>query len=147
MNKDVTIYKPKLSVAGGGLVILAIVFFGLTLPLIIEGAPIPTQKLLALVGYWLFGIALIVYPLGFKLEVASDYVRAYLFGITVSNVHSSEVQSVSYGKLFFGSLGGKGLTYRAQVNGRSKTYTAGEIIYGKEAIVHARRVLVRKMGK
>lgn len=142
--KDITIYKPKLSVAGGGLVILAIVFFGLTLPLIIEGAPIPTQKLLALGGYWLFGIALTAYPLGFKLEVAGDYVKAYLFGITVSNVHSSEVQSVSYGNLFFGSLGGKGLTYRALVNGKNKTYTVGEIIYGKDAIAHAKRVLEGK---
>lgn len=141
MDKNITIYKPKLSVAGGGLVILAVIFFGLTLPIIIEGAPIPNQKLLALIGYWLFGIAITVYPLGFKLEVADDYVKAYLFGITVSNVRSSDIQNVTYGNLFFGSLGGKGLTYRALVNGKSKTYTVGEIIYGKDAIAHAKRVL------
>jgi len=30
---------------------------------------------------------------------------------------------------------------RAFVNGKSKTYSIGEVIYGKEAIAHARRVL------
>jgi hypothetical protein len=126
---------------GGGLIVLGIVFFGLTLPLIIEGAPVEATKLLALGGFWLVGIVLTLYPLGFELEVGSDYVRASLYGITISDVRSSDVRAVVYGNLFFGSLGGKGLTYRTVINGRSKTYTVGEIIYGKEAIEHARRIL------
>jgi RHS repeat-associated protein len=140
-GEEVTVYKPALSVMGGGLIVLAIVFFGLTLPLIIEGAPLETTKLMGLAGFWLIGIALTLYPLGFELEVGSDYVHGSLYGLTISDVHSSDVRAVVYGNLFFGSLGGKGLTYRTIINGRSKTYTVGEIIYGKEAIEHARRVL------
>jgi len=144
MKKNATIYRPKLAVAGGGLVALAIVFFGLTLPLIVEGTPVETTKLLGLVGFWLIGIVVTIYPLCFKLEVGSDYVKSYLFGITISNVRSLDIQTISYGNLFFRSLGGKGLTYRTLINGKSKTYTVGEIIYGKDAIVHAKRVLEQK---
>jgi hypothetical protein len=51
-GKDVTVYKPPLSVMGGGLIVLGIVFFGLTLPLIIEGAPIEAKRLMGLAGLW-----------------------------------------------------------------------------------------------
>ena len=126
---------------GGGLVMLIIVFFGLTLPLIIESAPVEKTKLLGLAGLWLISIAATVYPLGFRMEVGNDYVKGSLFGLTISNVKSVDVQAVVYENLFFGNFGGKGLTYHTLINGRIKTYTVGEIIYGKEAIAHARRVL------
>jgi RHS repeat-associated protein len=145
-DEEVTVYKPPLSVMGDGLIVLGIVFVGLTLPLIIEGAPVVATKLMALGGFWLLGIVLTLYPLGFELEVGSDYVRSSLYGLTISDVRSSDVRAVVYGNLFFGSLGGKGLTYRTVINGRSKTYTVGEIIYGKEAIEHARRVLLGETG-
>jgi hypothetical protein len=51
MNANVTLYKPRLSVMGGGLVIFPLLFFGLTLPLIIEGAPVPMEQLLGSVSY------------------------------------------------------------------------------------------------
>jgi hypothetical protein len=140
-GEEVTVYRPPVSVMGGGLIVLAIVFFGLTLPLIIEGVPVEAKRLLGLAGLWLIGIAATIYPLGFQLEIGRDYVHGRLFGITISNVRSSDVQAIKYGNLYFGSLGGKGLTFSAVVNGRSKTYTVGEIIYGKEAIEHARLVL------
>jgi RHS repeat-associated protein len=69
---DVAVYKPQLSVMGGGLVLLPLLFFGLTLPLIIEGAPVEATKLLGLVGLWLVGIAVTVGPLGGRLEIGQD---------------------------------------------------------------------------
>jgi hypothetical protein len=68
-GKDVRVYRPPLSVMGGGLIVLGIVFFGLTLPLIIEGAPVEAKRLLGFAGLRLIGIAATIYPLGFQLEV------------------------------------------------------------------------------
>jgi hypothetical protein len=66
LGEEIAIYKPPLSVMGGGLIVLGIVFFGLTLPLIIEGAPVAATKLLALGGFWLLGIVLTL-PLSLRL--------------------------------------------------------------------------------
>jgi hypothetical protein len=77
---NITIYKAKFSVIGGGLVVLPLLSFGLTLPLIVEGAPVPLGQLLGLATFWLLGIALTVVPLGARLEVGEDYVKTYLFG-------------------------------------------------------------------
>jgi hypothetical protein len=129
---------------GGGLTMLAIVFFGLTLPLIVEGAPLEMKKLMALAGFWAMGIVLTILPLLWKLEVGQDYVKTYFLGFCVMNVRSSDVQVLVYGNLFVGGLGGKGLTFRALTRGRSKAYSIGEAFYGKEAIAHVRRVLERK---
>ena len=126
---------------GGGFIVLVIIFFGLTLPLLVAGLPVENGKILALIGFWLVGIACTILPLGFRLEVGADYVKSYFLGILISNTHSSNVLAVAHGNLFLGRLGGEGLIYRTLINGRSKTYSIGEIIYGKEAIAHAGRVL------
>ncbi len=146
MENNVTIYKAKRSIMGGGLVVLAIVFFGLTFPLLVAGLPVATQKLFALAGFWLVGIALTLLPLGFRLEIGENYVKSYFFGLTISNVQSSDVQVIVYGNLFLGGLGGKGITYRVMINGKSKAYSIGEVVYGKKAIAHAKRVLEQKLN-
>jgi hypothetical protein len=140
---DVTFYKARKSVMGGGLVVLAIVFFGLTLPLIVEGAMIPTTKLLGLISFWVLGLLLTFVPLGAKLEVGKDYIKTYLFNFTTtSKISASEIQVLNYGNVFRGGLGyGKGISFRALKNGNSKAYSISEAIYGKDAVAHAKRVL------
>ena len=72
-RKDgVTIYSANRSATGAGLFIIAIVFFGLTLPQLLEGSAIPMRELIGLESFWLIGIALTVIPLGAKLEVGED---------------------------------------------------------------------------
>ncbi len=128
---------------GGGLVVLAIVFFGLTLSLIVEGSPVPATKLFGLSSFWVIGILLTVLPLGAKLEVGQDYIKTYLFNFTTTRkIRSSDVQVISYGDLFRGGLGfGKGISFRAVIDGKSRAYSVSEAIYGKEAVAHAKRVL------
>lgn len=130
---------------GGGLVVLAIVFFGLTLPLIVEGAPVGAGKLLGLIGFWVMGIILTLIPLAFKLEVGETYVRTYFFYFRILNLLPSNIEAMEYDNLFHGGLGvGKGLNIRINLNGKSKNTSIGENIYGKEAIMHAKRVLEQR---
>ncbi len=144
---SIKIYKSKKSMTGGGLVVLAIVFFGLTLPLIVAGLPVPSEKIFGLSVFWLLGIALTILPLGFKLEVSDDFVRTSFFGIRLRELHPSNIQVLEYGNLFrFGGLGvGKGLKgWETTANGGNKYFSIGESAYGKDAIIHAKRVLERK---
>ena len=143
MEENVTIYRPRKSIIGGGLVILVIVFFGLTLPLLIAGLPVPTQKLLGLGMFWLMGIALTILPLGFKLEVGDSYVKTYFFGIRIRKLNASDVQAVEYGNIFrLGGLGmGKGIKIWEKTSKGSKYFSIGESAYGEEAIAHAKRVM------
>jgi hypothetical protein len=83
MNEIVHFYKPKKSAMGGGLFVLAIVFFGLTLPVCLEGEALSQTKLLGLIGFWFFGIMLTVIPLMFRLEIGADFVRGYTNGYNV----------------------------------------------------------------
>jgi hypothetical protein len=149
---NITIYKPKLSVMGGGLVIFPLLFFGLTLPLIIEGAPVPLEQLLGLATFWLLCIALTVVPLGARLEVGEDYIKSYLFGFTTTpKIHRSDVDQIRYENLTaWGISLGKGIKIWRKDAGRSQfsikpkwafDASIGESAYGKEAIDHARRVL------
>jgi hypothetical protein len=143
------IYRPRKSIMGGGLAEMTIVFFGLTLPLVLEGAPVPTGKLVGLGIFWAMGILLTVMPLGARLEVGEDYIKTWFWGFgTTPKIHSSDVQVIGYGNVFLGGLGfGKGINFRALSNGKSKAYSIGEIVYGTEAIAHARRVLESQMPK
>lgn len=143
MAENITIYKARKSVMGGGLIVLAILFFGLTLPLIIEGSPVEEGKLLGLGIFWVMGILLTIVPLGACLEVGEDYIKTYLFGFTTTpKIHASDVQVIVYRNLFHGGLGfGKGITFRALRNGRSKAYSISEAVYGKKAIGHAKQIL------
>lgn len=140
---DTKFYKARKSVMGGGLVVLAIVFFGLTLPLIIEGTQVSTSKLLGLLSFWVLGLLLTFIPLGAKLEVGKDYIRTYLFNFTTTpKISASEVQVIQYRNIFHGGLGyGKGVIFRALRGGRSKAYSVAEAIYGKEGVADAKRAL------
>ncbi|MBI2120797.1 MAG: hypothetical protein HYT94_04205 [Parcubacteria group bacterium] len=143
-KNETVVYKPTKKILKDGLFLVAMIFFGLTLPLIIKGETVGTQKLMGLAGFWLFGIILTVVPLGARLEVGEDYIKTYLFGFTTTHkIYRSDIQVLEYGNLFrFGGLGyGKGIKFRALINGKSKAYSIGEYLYGKEAIAHAKRVL------
>jgi hypothetical protein len=48
---------------GAGLVVIVLVFCGLTLPLIIQGTPVSTGRLLGLISFWEIGIVLTIAPL------------------------------------------------------------------------------------
>ena len=146
MNQRVTVYKPQKSyILGGGVIILALIFIFLTLPVIVSGEPVENHKLFGLVGFWVFGIVLIVLPFGFRLEIGGGCVGSRFFGFKVSDVHSSNVQSVEYGNLYRGGIGfGKGLNYSAVINGKRKVYSIGEKFYGKEAVEHAKHTLQSK---
>ena len=91
--------------------VLVIVLFGLTLPLIVAGLPVPPQKSIALSVFWLMGIALTLLPLGGKLEIGEDYIKTYFFGFTTTpKIRSSDTQVIAYGSLYYGGLGfGKGI--------------------------------------
>lgn len=128
---------------GGGLIILVLVFFGLTLPLLVAGLPVPLGQQLGLAGFWVLGIVLTFAPLGGRLEIGDNYIKTYFFGIaTTPEIYRSDIEVITYGNMFIGGMGfGKGIKFRALIGGRSRAYSIGEIIYGKEAIAHARRVL------
>lgn len=156
VDEDVTVYKPRLSVIGGGLVALAILFFGLTLPLIIEGASVPMGQLLGLAGFWLIGIAVTVVPLGFKLEVGDDYIKTYFAVFMIKEISSSDVENIKYENITaWGIPVGKGIKIWIRDTSRSGfsikpkwafDASIGESVYGKEAIAHARRVLESKQN-
>lgn len=147
MQNSVKIYRPRKSTTGAGLVVLVLVFFGLTLPLIIEGAPIETKKLSALICFWLIGILLTIVPLMFKLEVGENYVKSYFLGFCVRNIHSADIEVLEYGNLMrFGGLGmGKGVkAWERTKNGGLKYFSLGEGGYGRNVIEEVRRVLSKK---
>lgn len=110
-------------------------------------APPTLNELEALVGFWIFFIVLVVIPFLIKLEIGPDYVKSYLCGLCLRTIQSSRVQVASYGDLFRGGLGiGKGLKGWELVHPerklfRNKYFSIGEQLYGKEALVHAKRVL------
>jgi hypothetical protein len=141
MTGDRSVYKPNKYVMGGGLVVLAIVFFGLTLPLIVAGTPVETGQLVGLGGFWLFGIILTVAPLGFRLEIEEHIVRSYFLNVCLKELRQEDVVSVNYGNLFPVNLGGKGLIIYARVKGKNVRLTMGENLYSKQAIEHAKRAL------
>jgi hypothetical protein len=152
-RKDgVTIYAANLSVAGGGLIVIAIIFFGLTLPVWLDGSAMPVHELLGLGGFWVLGIALTVIPLGAKLEVGEDYIQTSLFGFaTMPKVERSDVQELRCENMTaWGISTGKGIKIWKRRTDKSLSsvkprwaYDASvaESIYGKEAVAHARQVL------
>jgi RHS repeat-associated protein len=150
---NATIYKPKLSAMGGGLFVLAILFFGLTLPLIIEGAPVPIERLLGLAMFWVIGIALTIVPVSFKLEVGDDYITTCFAGFRMKKIYASDVKKIKYENITaWGISMGKGIKIWTKDDGKrgfviKPTWafdaSIGESAYGEEAIAHARRVLER----
>ncbi len=137
------IYKPnKTYNLINGLVLLLIIFLGLTLPVIVENIPLDDNKLFGLIGFWIIGIIITVVPFSFKLEVGEDYIKSFFLGFCIRNLKSSNVTLVEYGNLFRGGLGyGKGLKGWENVNGRNKYFSYGEKFWGKEAIGDIKQVL------
>lgn len=125
-----------------GLVLLFIIFFGLTLPLLVDGEPIDQKKLFGLISFWLIGIIVTLAPFGFRLEIGDNYVKTSFLGFCTRNLLSSNVQSVEYGSLLRGGLGaGKGLKGWEKIDGKSKYFSIEEKFWGKEAIEHAKKSL------
>lgn len=142
---DVTIYRPKKSFLWAVFAIFLIVFFGLTLPRLLEGS-LETRHIQALGGFYLMTLIFGLAPFLSKLEVGKDYVRAFPFGFPGNYIRASEIIVLEYGNLMrFGGLGyGKGLKIWVQTkSGSRKYYDIGELFYGKEAVDHVRRVLER----
>jgi hypothetical protein len=69
-----------------GVVILAIIFFGLTLPLVVDGEPADKSRLVGLLGFWIIGLVVTAAPFCFKLEIGSDYVKTYFLGFCLSRL-------------------------------------------------------------
>jgi hypothetical protein len=143
-TNDVTVYKVNKSTMWGGLFILVIIFFGLTLPLLIGGSPISTEKLVGLIGFSIMGILLIVVPLCFRMEIDKDSVKAYFLNFQIRDLRPSNIQSLEYTNLMgWGVLPfGKGLRgWEKTKTGGRKYFSIGEGAYGKVAIEHAQRIL------
>lgn len=137
MDKNITIYKANKFYN----VLLLIVPFLLLIPLF-ESESIEGKKLF---GYGILSLTAVILaatPLAIKLEITKDSVRSYFFGFCVKELRPSNIQSITYGNLFRGGLGfGKGLIIYANVKGKSTRFSMGEMLYGKKAIQHAKRVL------
>ncbi|OGZ45217.1 MAG: hypothetical protein A3C84_02700 [Candidatus Ryanbacteria bacterium RIFCSPHIGHO2_02_FULL_48_12] len=145
MDKNVKVYRANKFYS---LPILLVPLL-LLIPLFEAGMPIESGRL---VGYGILSLlatVLAVIPFGARLEIGEDYIKTYLFGLTTTpKIHASDIQVLEYGNLFRGGLGyGKGINFRALRGGKSKAYSIGESIYGKEAIAHAKRVLESQLPK
>ena len=150
MKDSLKFYNPKRGVMGGGLVVLSIAFFGLTLPLMVEGSPVSLGKLLGLSGFWLLGLILTLIPFTFKLEIGQDFIKSYFFGFCIRELHASNIIALEYGNIVrFGALNyGKGLKGLEKTkDGGRKYFSMGENFYGKEAIDEARRALSNNKEK
>lgn len=142
----VKIYKPKKQFLWAVLVIFLIVFFGLTLPRLIDGT-LDSQRIQGLALFYLLILILFLAPFLSRLEIGKDYIKTFLLGIPLSKIAASDVLSIDYGNLMrFGGLGyGKGIKiWVKKKNGGKQYYDLGEKFYGKEAIAHAKRVLESK---
>ncbi|MFM2357999.1 MAG: hypothetical protein RJA61_736 [Candidatus Parcubacteria bacterium] len=141
MDTKVKIYKANKSYNALLLVvpiILSVVFF-------LGDSPITTEKWIGFAV--LSGMAMLIalIPFGMRLEIGHDHVTSYFLGFQVTVIQANNIQAVQYGNLLRGGLGfGKGLNIRAVINGKSKTTSVGERLYGKEAIAHAKRILEQK---
>jgi hypothetical protein len=142
-TEEITIYKVNKAMMGGGLVALVIVFLGLTIPIIVQGTPVPAGQLYGLAGFWVIGIVLTIVPLCFRMEIDNDSVRSFFLGFMIRDLHASNIQSIEYTNLKgWGVLSfGKGLKGWEKTGRGSKYFSIGDNAYGKEAIDHARRVL------
>jgi len=149
MENDVTIYKAKKSNMSGGLFVLAIFFFGFTLPAIIVGELPPQRELIGQVIFLLGGIFLTVIPLGASMEVGRDYVKWRVFGIRTSYLRAADIEEIHYTKIIrWAVVGmGNGLAGWAKASYGHKYFSFSETWFGKEAIMHAKRVLESGLKK
>jgi hypothetical protein len=143
MNDDLKIYKAKKSNMSGGVFVLALIFLGFTLPAIIVGE-LPLQRELIGQGiFYLCGIVLLIAPLGSRLEVGKDYVKWRFFSVCTGSLRASDIEEIHYTKIIrWGVVGmGNGLAGWVKTKHGQRYFSFSETGYGKEAIMHAKRVL------
>jgi hypothetical protein len=145
MEDKIAVYGIKKSNMFGGLFVLALLFFGVTLPSIISGDSI--SQLIEQQGpLWLLGIVLTLVPLGGRFEVGNDYVKAYFFGIGVDTLRASDIETIKYGRVKRWGVVGMGNDLMGSVKTKHghRYFSFSEAGYGKEAIMHAKRALETK---
>ena len=149
MENEVTIYKFRKSNMLAGASVIALLFFGLTLPAIISSEQMSQSKLLGLTGFWFFGLFLTLAPLAGKFEVGKDYVKMYFLGICIDTLRRSDIETIKYGRITrWGVVGmGNGLKGWAKTKYGHRYFSFSETGYGKEAILHAKRVLEQDLKK
>lgn len=145
METQIKIYSFNKSNVLAGVFILALLFFGITLPSIISGEHY--SQIIGKQGpLWLLGIIITILPLGSRFEVGKDYIKTYLFGVRVDTLKASDVETIKYGKVKrWGVVGmGNGLMgWKKTSHGRSY-FSFSEAGFGKEAIMDAKRALESK---
>ena len=136
-------YRADRSNMLAGVFVLALLFFGLTLPPIISGEQMSQGKLLGLVIFWFLGLFLTLAPLAGKFEVGKVYIKMYFLGICTDTLRRSDIETIKYGRITrWGVVGmGNGLKGWAKTKSGHRYFSFSEAGYGKEAILHAKRVL------
>jgi hypothetical protein len=149
MENDVTIYKVKKSKMWDGVFLLVLVFVCITLPTIITGEQLSQRQIVGELGFWAIGIILTIIPLVSRLEVGKDYVKWSVFGIRTGYLRASDIEEIHYTKIIrWAVVGmGNGLAGWAKASYGHKYFSFSESGYGKEAIMHAKRVLESGLKK
>jgi hypothetical protein len=142
VGDEVTIYRSKKLNILAGVFVIALLFFGLTLPPIISGEQMSQSNLLGLTSFWFFGLFLTLAPLAGKFEVGRDYAKTYFLGICIDTLRGSDIETIKYGRITrWGVVGmGNGLKGWAKTKYGHRYFSFSETGYGKEAILHAKRV-------
>ena len=143
--ENVKVYRPKKTYLWAVFGVFLIVFFGLTLPRLLDGS-LEIRHIQALGGFYLI---ILIFTLAFflsKLEVGKDYVRAHLLGFPGNYIRASEVIVLEYGNLMrFGGLGyGKGIKIWVQTRSGGKKYSqrwnasCPGVIFDTRWLIHSR---------
>jgi len=149
IENEVTMYRADKSNMLAGVLVLILLFFGLTLPPVISGEQMSQGKLLGLAIFWFLGLFLTLAPLASKLEVGKDYIKTYFLGICTYALRRSDIETIKYGRIArWGVVGmGNGLKGWAKTKWGHSCFSLSEAAYGKEAILHAKRVLEPNLKK
>lgn len=149
MENDVTIYKAKKSQMSGGVFLIILLFFGFMLPTIISGNPLSQRQIVGQSIFWALAIILTILPLGTRMEVGKDYVKWHVFGIRTSYLRAADIEEIHYTKIIrWAVVGmGNGLAGWAKSSYGHKYFSFSETWFGKEAIMHAKRVLESDLKK
>lgn len=143
MDKDKKVYKANKYYG------LPALFFPLLFVPAVLNAAVPLEnRLIGFGAFVLFSLALAIIPLCGRLEVGTNYIKTFFLNFCTLYLRASDIEAMEYGNLFHGGLGfGKGLNIRAMINGKTKTTSLGENLYGKAAIADAKRALGRNGDK
>lgn len=143
MENEIKIYRVKKSNLSPGIFVLTLVLLGLTLPALTSGEPLSRGQLIGQIIFLSLGVFLTLVPLVAKFEIGKDYVKVYFFGVCIDTLQASDIESVKYGKVVrWGAVGmGNGLTGWVSTKRGRRYFSFSESGYGKDAILHAKRVL------